>query len=134
MNLIQLLNEDLALEYANAIQYMQHAAMLTGPYFAFRDELEDHAEDELKHARKLNEHVTYLGGVPSVKVSEILTASENEAMLKQDLTGEETAIERYTERIGQTREEKDAGTEAVLLSILKDEVGHKTDLEAILGA
>lgn len=133
MNLVPPLNEDLALEYAAAIQYMQHAASLDGLYFALAKELQDHAGDELKHAKMLNEHITYLGGIPSVTVGQIFTASENEDMLKQDLAGEEMAIIRYHERIDQAREQKDIATEAVLLEILKDEIGHATDLEAILG-
>ena len=132
MNLIELLNADLALEYANAIQYTQHAACLHGTFAAFRDELLDHAKDELKHAGKLNDVITYLGGVPSVDVSQVFTASENEAMLNQDLTGENTAILRYTERISQAWSQQDFATAAVLLSIIKDEQGHANDLETIL--
>jgi bacterioferritin len=132
MNLIALLNEDLALEYAAAIQYTQHAASLDGLYFAFTQELRDHADEELKHARALNEHITYLGGIPSAKVGDVFTFSDNVDMLKQDLESEKTAIQRYEERIGQAREAKDFCTESVLLGILKDEVSHATDLEAIL--
>ena len=129
---VALLNEDLALEYSAAIQYEQHAASLTGLEFAFAGELRDHASDEMRHARMLNEHITYLGGVPSVKVGEILTASDSEPMLRQDLSSETTAIQRYEERIKQCCEAEDFCTEAVLLSILKDEVSHKTELEAML--
>ena len=132
MNLIDSLNADLSLEYANAIQYMQHAACLDGLYVAYRDELLSHAKDELKHARKLNDLITYLGGVPSVLVSQIYTASDNDAMLKQDLTGENTAILRYTERISQAWGQQDFATAAVLLSIIKDEQSHANDLETIL--
>ena len=46
MNLIELLNADLALEYASAIQYMQHAACLDELYVAYRDELLQHAKDD----------------------------------------------------------------------------------------
>jgi bacterioferritin len=132
MNLIELLNSDLALEYANAIQYMQHAACLNGLYVTYRDELLQHAKDELKHARKLNDLITYLGGVPSVSASQVFTASENDAMLKQDLTGENTAILRYTERISQAWAQSDFATVAVLLKIIKDEQSHANDLETIL--
>lgn len=133
MNLLPLLNEDLALEYSAAIQYIQHAAMLFGPYFAFSKELLEHADDEMRHARLLNNHITYLSGIPAVIMGPVFTASENEGMLKQDLAGEETAIERYTARIGQARAQGDEATAALLQNILTDEVSHKTDLESILG-
>jgi bacterioferritin (cytochrome b1) len=134
MNLIELLNADLALEYANGIQYMQHAACLDGLYVVYRDELLAHAKDEMKHARKLNDLITFLGGVPSANIGQIFTASENDAMLNQDLTGENTAILRYTERISQAWAQQDFATAAVLLGIIKDEQGHTNDLETILSA
>ena len=132
MNLIPLLNEDLALEYAAAIQYMQHAARIAGLYTAFAEELATHAEEELGHAKLLNEHIAFLGGVPSVAVGQVLTASDSVVMLKQDLEGEQTAIARYTERTGQARGQGDYGTEAILLEILKQEQQHSNDLRTIL--
>jgi bacterioferritin len=132
MNLIQLLNEDLSLEYANAIQYLQHSNMVKGLYAAFKDELEDHYEDELKHAKMLNERIIILGGVPIVSVSQMFTASDSVAMIQQDLAGESVAIERYTERITQAHDMADYGTAHILKNILVDEQGHKNDLETIL--
>jgi len=132
MDLIKALNADLSLEYAAAIQYLQHAACLVKEYTAFAGDLIKHAKDEIKHARKLNDHITFLGGIPTVFVGSIFTASDNVTMLKQDLAGEKTAIERYVERINQARGQGDPGTEAVLMSILKDEQHHATDLESIL--
>ena len=65
-------------------------------------------------------------------MSQIFTASENDAMLKQDLTGENTAILRYTERVSQAWAQSDFATAAVLLDIIKDEQSHANDLETIL--
>ena len=49
-------------------------------------------------------------------------------MLKQDLKGEENAIKRYKERIGQAEELKEYGLRRVLEDILIQEEEHKRDI------
>jgi bacterioferritin len=132
MNLIPLLNEDLALEYAAAIQYFQHASTIHGLYTTYASTIREHAEDELSHAKLLSDHIQFLGGVPVANVGPMYTASDSDSMLRQDLAGERTAISRYRERISQARGQSDFGTEAVLLGILKDEEEHANDLQTIL--
>ena len=133
MDLLKLLNEDLALEYAAAIQYYQHAAVIDGLHAAFAGELIVHAKDEIGHAEALSNHIDFLGGIPGVKVGEIFTASQGPAMLTQDLIGETEAITRYKERIAQVRAAGDFGTEAILLDILADEEHHAHDVKTWLG-
>lgn len=134
--LLLALNEDLSLEYAAAIQYIQHAAVIDGVLSAFAKDMLAHADEEIGHAKKLADHINYLGGVPGVHgaaVGTIFTASEASAMLRQDLTGENTAIQRYKDRIKQARAESDYGTEAILLEILADEEHHANDIMTWLG-
>lgn len=131
-SLIDQLNGDLAREYAAAIQYMQHSAVIDGLYCAFIDELSTHAEEELAHAKLLNDHINYLGGIPVVNPSAILTSPSAVEMLQQDLQGEQTAINNYKQRIQYCRNIGDYGTEEILLSILKDEESHANDLQTIL--
>ena len=73
-----------------------------------------------------------LGGVPSVEVESPETSSMCEDMLKQDLEGEQTAIDRYKQRIGEARAFGLTEAEPTLLDILEDEVSHKNDLCSIL--
>lgn len=129
---LALLNEDLAREYRAALMYRAHAAMLSGLFFAFVDVLYEHADDEMKHARLLAEHINYLGGIPTSIEAQPAVSYENEAMLSDDFTGEKDAINRYRQRIAQAREVLDFGTEAILLSILQDEESHYNDLQSIL--
>lgn len=131
-DLIKDLNEDLRREYAAAIQYIQHAAVLDGLHFAFVKELYAHAADEIEHAKKISEHINFLGGIPVASSFESFTAGDNDTMIAQDLDGEYDAIKRYKERIEQVRSDGDYGTEAVLLDILKDEEHHANDLQSIL--
>jgi len=100
--LIELLNKDLEMEYAAAIQYINHAAVMTGK--AQRDivrELENHANDNIRHAMILSDQISCLGGLPSVNVGEIRASKDNKEMLLLDLHSHEDAIYRYKERIEQ---------------------------------
>ncbi|GAH60468.1 unnamed protein product, partial [marine sediment metagenome] len=98
--LIELLNLDLTLEYSAAIQYIQHAAVMTGAQFGdIIKELRIHANEEIAHAITLADQISFLGGVPTIEVGEIKISDDNIVMLKQDLEGEEDAIKRYKVRI-----------------------------------
>jgi bacterioferritin len=68
-NLIDLLNMDLELEYSAAIQYINHAAVMTGAaYGDIIKELKIHVNEEIQHAMILADQIDYLGGSPSVNV------------------------------------------------------------------
>ena len=106
--LVELLNKDLMLEYSAAIQYIQHAAVLTGAeYGDIIKEIKIHANEEIQHAIILADQIDFLGGVPTVEVGEIKTSSDNVKMLEQDLEGEEDAIRRYKIRIEQAEQLKE---------------------------
>ena len=130
--LILALNTQRATEYAAAIQYYQHRAMLTGNEVAFQDMLDEHASDELKHAGMLLNQITYLGGVVSVDIAKIYTASDSIQMLRQDKQTEQEAIEAYTALYGMCMELQQFGTANVILDILQDENEHYNDLQSIL--
>ena len=67
--LITELNKDLAWEYAAAIQYVQHQAVMTGGKFeSIRKELLIHSQEEMTHAVMVSEQIDFLGGTPSVDV------------------------------------------------------------------
>ena len=132
--LIEGLNGDLAREYAAAIQYIQHAATITGPeYFAVVGELLVHADEEIGHAKTIADRIDYLGGMPTVTVGAIKVSQDSREMITQDKVGEEEAIARYQERLTQAKEVNDMGTVEILLSILKDEEEHRNDLMVALG-
>ncbi len=131
---IKELNKDLEYEYAAAIQYVQHAAVITGPeYDAIAKELVVHSNEEMMHANQLSTIITDLGGVPTVDVDERHVAQVSKEMLEQDLAGEETAIKRYKERVGQARDLGEFGQARVLEQILMDEEEHRRDLMSSLG-
>jgi bacterioferritin len=127
--LIEELNKDLEWEYAAAIQYVQHASVISGGQFdSIRKELIIHSQEEMQHAVTLSEQIDYLGGVPTVDVEKRSTAKGSLEMLKQDLDGEQLAIDRYKDRIAQAEELKEYGLRRVLEDILIMEEEHKRDL------
>lgn len=128
------LNKDLELEYAAAIQYVQHAAMLTGAqYHSVQKELVLHSTEEMQHAVTLSEQIVSLGGMPTVAVEKREVAKDSVAMLKQDLDGEKNAIRRYKERIAQAENLGEYGLRRVLEDILIIEEEHRRDILAALG-
>jgi bacterioferritin len=127
------LNGDLERERKAQIQYEQHASLLSGWYFAFSNEILEHAAEEREHANKLNDLIVLLGGVPSVLVETPEISSDCHEMCVQDLSGENEAIARYKERIQQARDFGITEAEYVLLDILNDETGHKNFLLSVLG-
>lgn len=132
--IITLLNKDLEKEYAAAVQYIQHAAKITGAqYQSIQKELIVHANEEIGHAVQLAEQIASLGGDPTVDVDERHVSDNSEEMLKQDLAGEVDAVHRYKERIKQAEEIEEYGLKRVLEDILIMEEEHVRDLQAALG-
>lgn len=131
--LLKELNKDLALEFAAAIQYVQHASVISGgEYDSIQKELVVHSQEEMVHAVSLSEQIDFLGGVPTVDVGERKVAPQSVEMLKQDLEGEDLAIRRYRERIGQAETMQEYGLRRVLEDILVQEEEHKRDLQTVL--
>lgn len=127
--LLDELNKDLEWEYAAAVQYVQHAAVIAGPqYDSIQKELIIHAQEEMAHAVMLAEQIDFLGGVPTVDVEKRAISANNVEMLKQDLWGEENAIARYKERIAQAEALQEYGLRRVLEDILIQEEEHKRDI------
>ncbi len=131
---IKELNKDLEWEYAAAVQYVQHAAMMTGPeYDSITKELVVHSNEEMLHALRLSELITDLGGVPTIELEAREVSEDPKTMLAQDLKGEELAVSRYKERIRQAEDLGEYGIRRVLEDILMDEEEHRRDLLASLG-
>lgn len=128
------LNKDLEWEFAAAIQYVQHAAVVTGPeYDAIAKELVIHSNEEMIHAQKVSVIISDLGGAPTVDVEERKISDTSKTMLEQDLGGEELAIQRYKQRIAQAEELGEYGIKRILEDILMDEEEHRRDLLSSLG-
>jgi len=128
------LNKDLEWEYAAAVQYVQHAAMMTGPeYDAISAELVVHSNEEMAHAVTVSTIICDLGGIPTVDVENRAVSEDSKTMLEQDLGGEELAITRYKERIAQAEALGEYGVRRLLEDILMQEEEHRRDIMSSLG-
>jgi len=131
--LIDELNRDLAKEFQALVQYVQHAAAMTGPqYDAIKAELVVHSNEEHAHAISLADQIDFLGGVPGVDVERALMSPDSKTMLEQDLEGELDAIARYRERIAQAEMLQEYGLRRALEDILIIEEEHARDLQDAL--
>lgn len=131
--LIDLLNEDLAAEYAAVIQYITYAARATGPY---RPQLAQfflaEVADEQMHAQFLANKIVALGGVPTTQASPVADGKNNRVMVEEVLKAEREAVQRYTERAKQAEELGDKGLAVQLEDMVRDESGHSEETERIL--
>ncbi|MEO0293685.1 MAG: ferritin-like domain-containing protein [candidate division WOR-3 bacterium] len=139
--LIDLLNKALADEWLAYYQYWIGSKVVTGPMRgAVVTELVEHAEDELKHADMLVERIIQLGGTPILKPEDWYkmtncgydapTDPKVGKIVEQNIKGEQCAIEAYQSLLNFLGD-KDPVTTNIIESILKDEVEHEEDLEAI---
>ena len=121
-NLTALLNMDLELEMAGAIQYINHAAMLTGVACDnIIAALRVYTYEKIEHAMILADQINYLGGFPSLRVGSVHSSDENEEMLLFDFEDAEDAIRRYKIRIAQADQLQEMALSNQLRTILAEE-------------
>lgn len=140
--LLEMLNKAYADEWLAYYQYWVGAKVAVGRMRGIvAEELEEHAEEELKHAGMLVERILQLGGTPLISPEEInretgcgylAPADPNTLKLvEQNIEGERCAIDAY-KKIMEFVKDKDPITFKMALEILEEEVEHEDDLEAIL--
>lgn len=139
--LIELLNKALADEWLAYYQYWVGAKVIKGPMKGeISAELVEHANDELRHADMLAVRILQLGGTPILDPKEWQEKSHCgyaapsdplvKALLDQNIKGEQCAIDVY-EKLAEMTKDKDEITYQMVLEILKDEIEHEDDLQAL---
>src|SRR6202035_1211510 len=101
-HLAEMLNEDLSREYQAIIAYVVYSQVLKGPEFmSIAEQLESHAQQELKHALILSRQIDYLGKMPTVTPKPVRTSEDAREMLRFDLDNENETIRNYRQRVRQ---------------------------------
>ena len=132
--LAELLNEDLSREYQAIISYVVYSQVLKGAeYMNIADQLETHAQQELKHALIISRQIDYLGKMPSVVPKPVRTAEKASEMLRFDLENENETIKNYRERVRQCEALGEYAMAEQIRQILVDEQDHQIDLATALG-
>ncbi|NGX49681.1 MAG: Bacterioferritin [Candidatus Anoxychlamydiales bacterium] len=139
---IKELNKALADEFLAAYQYWVGSKIVKG-YFrkTVQDELLQHSKDEFRHAEMITDRIIQLDGTPIINPKDWYklttcgfmppTNPNSIAILKQNLKGERCAIGTYNNLLKKLKD-KDGNTFHLISHILKDEIEHECDLEAIL--
>jgi bacterioferritin len=132
--LVELLNEDLGLEYRSIVQYTLHVATIKGlEVQSVLPELRAHLTQELDHARTLAEQIDFLGGVPTVEVPRVPTETDTKRALHLDLDLEQKQLERYRQRVDQAVELSLRDVAEALRPLLSQTQEHVRDLQSALG-
>jgi bacterioferritin len=133
-HLAKLLNEDLSREYQAIISYVVYSQVLKGAeYMNIADQLELHAQQELKHALIISRQVDYLGKMPSVTPKPVRTSEAAKDILRFDLENENETIRNYRERVRQCEALGEFAMAEQIRQILVDEQDHQIDLATALG-
>src|SRR5579864_1590416 len=134
VQLVELLNEDLAREYQAIIAYVVYSQVIKGAeYMNIAAELEKHAKQELDHALIIAKQVDYLGGMPTVTPKPVRTSEEAAQMLRFDLDNENETIRNYRERVRQCEALGEFAMAEHIRAILMNEQEHQIDLATALG-
>src|SRR6185436_13703452 len=95
---IEILNRILELELAGVVRYTHYSLMVFGynriPIVSW---LKGNADESLLHAYKGGEHVTLLGGHPSLKIGALLETHKHDIgdILRESLEQEKSTLEAY---------------------------------------
>jgi bacterioferritin len=132
--LANLLNEDLAREYQAIISYVFYSQVLKGAEFmSIAEQLEAHAQPELKHALIISRQIDYLGKMPSVAPKPVKTSENAREMLRFDLDNENETIRNYRDRVRQCEALGEFAMAEQIRQILVQEQDHQIDLATALG-
>lgn len=132
--LADLLNEDLAREYQAIIAYVVYSQVLKGAeYMKIAEELESHAQEELKHALIISRQIDYLGKMPTVTTKAVRTSDDPREMLRFDLENENETIRNYRHRVRQCEALGEFALAEQIREILVNEQDHQIDLATALG-
>lgn len=139
---IKELNQALADEFLAFHQYWIGSKVVSGFYrINVQKELEEHAQEEFKHAKMLVDRIIQLNGTPLLEPKDwykftncgYLTPEkfDSASILKQNLQGERCAINIYN-ALSKKLHHKDNMTYILILQILEEEIKHECDLEMLL--
>ena len=131
--LMQMLNEAIAMELQVSIQYMwQHVSVRGINSETVGGVVKGISITEMKHAEQIAERLDYLGGVPTTKPNPIEVGNTTKDILTLDKKAEEGTIKFYKEVIAQAAKEGDVVTRKLFEDILADEEGHHNTFSTLL--
>jgi len=131
--LIDLLNQDLSLEYQTIIGYVVYSHVLKGAGFMpVAGELENYVARELNHALIIGDQVDYLAGAPEDHARALSTSKKAIEMLQWNFESGKTVIRNFSERVRQCEELQEYAMGEQIRGILIEKQIHQDALAAAL--
>jgi bacterioferritin len=132
--LVNLLNETIAMELGASISYMWQYVMLERTLNPIlKDTFRDTSIEKLKRGMALGERLFFLEGIPTTQPSPVNIESSLKEMIELDLKAENDVISKFKEIIGLATQDKDADTRLLCEKILDEEEQLKRVLVCELG-
>ena len=131
---MEVLNEILEVELAGVVRYLHYSLMVFGhariPIVAW---MREQSKEALDHAAQAGEHVTTLGGHPSLKIGKLLETHRHDIdeILKESLEHEQQGILRYR-RLLELVDGRSMMLEEYARKMLHDEEVHLSELKKML--
>jgi bacterioferritin len=131
---IDLLNRILEHELAGVVRYTHYALMVFGhtriPIVSW---LREQATESLTHANQAGEHITTLGGHPSLKISALLETHKHAIndILKESVEHETTQLNQYKDLLKLVQGDC-IFLEEYARQMIKDEEMHVSEVEKML--
>lgn len=104
---VEVLNRILELELAGVVRYMHYSFMIFGhhriPITAW---LRDQSNESMAHATQAGEHITSLGGHPSLRIGPLLETHKHSVddILGETLEHEQKGLDGYRKLLEQVRD------------------------------
>lgn len=129
------LNEILELELAGVVRYTHYSFMVFGHHrIPIVKWLRGQADESLLHAVQAGEHITALGGEPSLGIGGLLEKKKSrdvDDILRESLTHERKALATYEKLLGMV-EGKSVMLEEYARTMIGEEEQHATEVEKML--
>ncbi len=131
---INILNKILEFELAGVVRYTHYSLMVYGynriPIVKW---LREQADESLAHANQAGEHITTLGGHPSLKIANLLETHKHsiQDILLESLNHEQEQVKNFRELLELVKD-KSITLEEYARTMIADEETHISEVEKML--
>ncbi len=133
-DIVRVLNRILELELAGVVRYMHYSFMIFGHHrIPIVKWLRDQSTESMDHATLAGEHVTSLGGHPSLQIGELLETHKHgvDEILSESLEHEGEGLDAYRELLDLVAE-KDIMLEEYARDMIAAEQAHLHEIQKMM--
>lgn len=133
-DVVRVLNRILELELAGVVRYMHYSFMIFGHHrIPIVKWLRDQSTESMDHATLAGEHVTNLGGHPSLQIGELLETHKHgvDEILSESLKHEGEGLDAYRELLDLVAE-KDIMLEEYARDMIAAEQAHLHEIQKMM--